>query len=107
MQNAKEIYECPHVEARQTLIDVPDPVLGSARLVGPPFKLSGDPEPLTRAAPLLGEHTAEILRERLGYSEEKVTALCEQKELSRLTKSERRRRCRAPSAARSGSSAAP
>ncbi|MGE5272173.1 MAG: CaiB/BaiF CoA transferase family protein [Verrucomicrobiota bacterium] len=78
VQNAKEIYECSHVEARHTLIDVPDPVLGSARLVGPPFKLSADPEPLVRAAPLLGEHTAEILRERLGYSEEKVTALYEE-----------------------------
>ena len=78
VQNAKEIYECRHVEARHTLIDVPDPVLGSARLVGPPFKLSADPEPLVRAAPRLGEHTAEILRERLGYSEEKVTALYEE-----------------------------
>jgi CoA:oxalate CoA-transferase len=75
VQNAQEIYECPHVEARRTLIDVPDPVLGSVRLVGPPFKLSADPEPLARAAPLLGEHTAEILHERLGYSDEKVTAL--------------------------------
>jgi CoA:oxalate CoA-transferase len=78
VQNAREIYECPHVEARRTLIDVPDPVLGSARLVGPPFKLSGDLRPLTRSAPLLGEHTAEILRERLGYSEEKVSALREE-----------------------------
>ena len=78
VQNAKEIYECPHVDARQTLIDVPDPVLGSVRLVGPPFKLSADPEPLARAAPLLGEHTAEILHERLGYSDEKVTALREE-----------------------------
>jgi CoA:oxalate CoA-transferase len=75
VQNAQEIYECPHVEARRTLIDVPDPVLGSVRLVGPPFKLSADPEPVARAAPLLGEHTDEILHKRLGYSDEKVTAL--------------------------------
>ena len=75
VQNAQEIYECPHVAARQTLIDVPDPILGSVRLVGPPFKLSGDPRPLTGAAPLLGEHTAEILREMLGYSEEQVSRL--------------------------------
>jgi CoA:oxalate CoA-transferase len=75
VQNAKEIYECPHVEARRTLIDVPDPVLGSTKLVGPPFKLSASPEPLTGAAPLLGEHTAEVLRDRLGCSDENVTAL--------------------------------
>jgi crotonobetainyl-CoA:carnitine CoA-transferase CaiB-like acyl-CoA transferase len=57
------------------LIDVPDPILGSIRLVGPPFKLSGDPEPLAGAAPLLGEHTSEILREMLGYSDQQVTEL--------------------------------
>ena len=34
------------------LIDVPDPILGSVRLVGPAFKMSGSPEPLARAAPL-------------------------------------------------------
>jgi formyl-CoA transferase len=75
VQDAKEIYECPHVDARQMLIDVPDPILGSVRLVGPPFKMSGNPEPLTGAAPLLGEHTSEILRDMLGYSDQRVTEL--------------------------------
>jgi len=77
VQNAREIYECPHVAARQTLIDVPDSVLGSVRLVGPPFKLSANPEPIARAAPRLGEHTSEILRE-LGYSDETVSRLQEE-----------------------------
>lgn len=75
VQNAREIHECPHVEARQMLIDVPDPILGTVRLVGPPFKMSGSPEPVTMAAPLLGEHTSEILREKLGYSNEQVAQL--------------------------------
>jgi CoA:oxalate CoA-transferase len=78
VQNAQEIHDCPHVEARRTLIDVPDPVLGSVKLVGPPFKMSGNPEPVARAAPRLGEHTAEILREALGYSEERVSQLQEE-----------------------------
>jgi CoA:oxalate CoA-transferase len=75
VQNAQEVYECPHLEARQMLIDVPDPILGSVRLVGPPFKMSGNPEPLRGAAPLLGEHTSEILRDMLGYSDQQVTEL--------------------------------
>lgn len=75
VQDAREIYDCPHVDARQMLIDVPDPILGSVRLVGPPFRMSGNPEPLTGAAPLLGEHTTEILREALGYSADQVMAL--------------------------------
>jgi formyl-CoA transferase len=45
------------------MIDVPDPILGTVKLVGPVAKLSGSPEPVTRPAPLLGEHTAEVLRE--------------------------------------------
>ena len=75
VQNAQEIFDCPHVAARQQLIDVPDPILGTVRLVGPPMKLSRSLEPVTKPAPLLGEHTAEILREMLGYSTEKVERL--------------------------------
>jgi crotonobetainyl-CoA:carnitine CoA-transferase CaiB-like acyl-CoA transferase len=63
------------VAARQTLIDVPDPVLGTVRLVGPTFKLSGDPQPVANAAPRLGEHTGEILREMLGYADRDVIRL--------------------------------
>jgi crotonobetainyl-CoA:carnitine CoA-transferase CaiB-like acyl-CoA transferase len=75
VQNARDIFESDHVKARGMLIDVPDPILGSVRLVGPSFKMSGDPRPITGAAPLLGEHNAEILREMLGYSDEDVVRL--------------------------------
>jgi CoA:oxalate CoA-transferase len=75
VQNAKEIFECPHVEARKLLIDVPDPILGSVKLVGPAFKMSGSTEPVTKPAPLLGQHNAEILTELLGYSHEQVAKL--------------------------------
>jgi crotonobetainyl-CoA:carnitine CoA-transferase CaiB-like acyl-CoA transferase len=75
VQNAQEIFDCPQVAARKQLIDVPDPVLGTARLVGSPIKLSGSPEPVTNAAPLLGQHTAEIVRDLLGYPEEEVNRL--------------------------------
>ena len=75
VQNAREIYECPQVEARRMLIDVPDAILGTVRLVGPPFKLSADPQPVATAAPGLGEHSAEILRELLGYTDQDVSRL--------------------------------
>ena len=75
VQTAQDILDCPHVAARQTLIEVPDPVLGTARLVGPPIKLSGDPTPITGPAPRLGEHTVTVLKELLGYTEDQVAQL--------------------------------
>jgi len=75
VQTAQEIFDCPHVAARKLLIDVPDPILGTVKLVGPVAKLSGNPEPVANPAPLLGEHNAEILREELGYTEEQISQL--------------------------------
>ena len=75
VQNAREIFECSHVAARQLLIDVPDPILGSVKLVGPVARLSGNTEPLVGPAPLLGQHNAEILSELLGYTEEQIGQL--------------------------------
>jgi crotonobetainyl-CoA:carnitine CoA-transferase CaiB-like acyl-CoA transferase len=75
VQTAQEIFDCPHVASRQLLIDVPDPVLGSVRLVGPVARMSDQGEPLLGPAPLLGQHNAEILTELLGYSNEQVSEL--------------------------------
>lgn len=72
VQSAKEVFEDPHVAARQLLIDVPDPILGSVKLVGPVAKMSSSSGPLTGPAPLLGQHSAEVLTELLGYTEEQV-----------------------------------
>ena len=83
VQNAQEIYDDPQVAARRLMIDVPDPILGSVRLVGPSPKLSGSPEPLIMAAPLLGEHNGEVLAEMLGYTREQVARLEEDGVISR------------------------
>lgn len=74
VQNARDVFECPQVAARKVLIDAPDPILGSVRLVGPPFKMSGHPEPVANPAPLLGQHTGEILSE-LGYNPAQIETL--------------------------------
>lgn len=38
-------------------------------------KLAGEEEPRHRASPALGEHTRQVLRDTLGYSEERIDAL--------------------------------
>ena len=72
VQTAQEVFDDPHVATRRLMIDVPDPVLGSVKLVGPVPKLSGDREPVACSAPLLGQHNEEVLAEVLGYSQEDV-----------------------------------
>jgi formyl-CoA transferase len=57
------------------MIEVPDPILGPVKLVGPVPKLAADPEPITRPAPRLGEHSREIVKDTLGYTEEDVDRL--------------------------------
>lgn len=76
VQTAEDIHACPQIAARQLIIDVPDPVIGTARLVGTPFKMSGNTTPITRPAPGLGEHSEDILAE-LGHSSERITELRE------------------------------
>jgi CoA:oxalate CoA-transferase len=77
VQNAQEIFECPHVAARRTLVEVDDPVAGTVKLVGPPIKMSNQTTPIAFPAPRLGEHNEEILRELLGYSPEQIKNLAE------------------------------
>jgi len=78
VQNAQEIYDDPQVAARRLMIEVPDPVLGTVKLVGPVARLSGSPDPVTRPAPLLGEHNAEVLMQMLGYTQQDVDRLEEE-----------------------------
>ena len=53
----------PQVRALDTLVDVQHRRAGSTRALGTPVKFSTTPTRVERAAPLLGEHTPEILAE--------------------------------------------
>jgi crotonobetainyl-CoA:carnitine CoA-transferase CaiB-like acyl-CoA transferase len=74
VQNAQDIFTCPHAAARGALVEVDDPVAGPVKLVGPPIKMSNQMEPEVRPAPRLGQHNAEILQE-LGYTAEEIQEL--------------------------------
>jgi formyl-CoA transferase len=74
VQDAQQVSECDHLQSRELFIDVPDPVIGTARLVGPVAKTSAGLPPRTEAAPRLGEHTDEVLAE-IGLTPEQIAGL--------------------------------
>jgi formyl-CoA transferase len=59
----RQVFEDPHTLAREMMVEVEHPVEGTLKALGIPVKLSDTPGAVRRAAPLLGEHTEEVLRE--------------------------------------------
>ncbi len=57
------VFADPHLAERGLFVDLPHPVLGTVRAIGSPLHLSDTPPVMRRAAPLLGEHTREVLAE--------------------------------------------
>jgi formyl-CoA transferase len=70
----KEIAEEPSLRTTGTVVEVDHPTRGPYLTVGNPIKLSDSP-PDVRRSPLLGEHTDEILRKVLGYSDKEVAEI--------------------------------
>jgi CoA:oxalate CoA-transferase len=70
-----KVIDHPQVSARGVLVDCEHPVAGRIKMVGPPVRMSDTPGSVRAPAPLLGEHTDEVLRERLGMTDEEISAL--------------------------------
>jgi crotonobetainyl-CoA:carnitine CoA-transferase CaiB-like acyl-CoA transferase len=71
-----EIVTDPHVEAHNMLVELPRPDGGSPVLVpGNPIKMSKVAEGPETRVPWLGEHTDEVLRAELGFSDDELASL--------------------------------
>jgi len=78
INNIAQVVAHPQVQARGTLVEMQHPRAGKVKMVGAPVRLSETPGSVRTPSPMLGEHTAEVLRELLGMSPEAVAALREQ-----------------------------
>jgi len=73
-----QVFADPQVRARGMQVELPHAQAGTVPLVGSPMKFSASPVRYQRPPPLLGEHTSEVLGERLGYDATTLQALHEQ-----------------------------
>ena len=69
------VVKDPQVNARHMLVEIEHPVAGKLHVPGIPIKMYKTPGSVDTPAPLLGQHTDEILKELLGMSKEEVDAL--------------------------------
>lgn len=77
LNEMSDVFQDPNLRARGFFVDVDHPYTGVLTYPGAPFKMEDTPWQAGRA-PLLGEHTAEILEDELGHSPEAVARLREQ-----------------------------
>ena len=74
-----EVFSDPQIRHLGLLAEVEQPTYeahgGRARMLGFPFRASATPPSIRRPAPLLGEHTAEVLTKVLGLSAAEVSRL--------------------------------
>ncbi len=69
-----EMQADPQTLARGMVVEAPHSRLGPVKTLGSPVKLSLTPTSIRRGAPLLGEHSREVLRE-IGYAEDDIDRL--------------------------------
>ncbi|MDP2118440.1 MAG: CaiB/BaiF CoA-transferase family protein [Hoeflea sp.] len=75
VQTGEDLANCEHLKARKALVEVDDPDVGSLLLARAPVRMSAMGEVRKASAPKLGQHTADVLGDMLGYSEHRIAEL--------------------------------
>ncbi len=71
----EEAFASPLAADRAMRVDIDHPTAGVISQVGAPWKLDGASSPVRMPPPTLGQHTAEVLHDILGYDASQVAAL--------------------------------
>jgi crotonobetainyl-CoA:carnitine CoA-transferase CaiB-like acyl-CoA transferase len=69
-----EMHDDVQANARDMIVELDHPKAGRMKTLGHPVKFSKTPAEVTRAAPLLGQHSREILKQA-GYGGDEIDAL--------------------------------
>jgi formyl-CoA transferase len=73
--SVEDIFNDPHYEARENIVEMPHPKLGSIKMPGIVPKFSKTPGEVKWVGPELGEHNQEIYTELLGLTKEEIVEL--------------------------------
>ena len=68
IQSPGEVMKDPQFAHREFFVEMEHPVMGNMKVPGAPFKMASTPWSSGSAAPAAGQHTVEVLGERLGFS---------------------------------------
>ena len=71
----QQVFEDPETYHRGMRIRLDHPLSGTVDLIGNPLKLSETPVDSSRAPPVLGADTEDVLREALGLDADRLAAL--------------------------------
>jgi formyl-CoA transferase len=77
LRTVEEAFNSPEARERHRLSHIPHPSAGSVPNIESPLHLGLTPAVDPVAAPLLGQHTREVLRKTLGYDDARIAALAE------------------------------
>ncbi len=77
IHSIEQIVRDPVVAHRQMLVTVQQPGVGQMKIAGSPFRMSVTPGQVYSHAPLLGEHSIEVLGDVLKYSDDSIRVLRE------------------------------
>jgi crotonobetainyl-CoA:carnitine CoA-transferase CaiB-like acyl-CoA transferase len=77
LRTVEEGFNAPEVRDRRRLSQIPHPTAGAVPNIETPLTMSLTPTIDPIAAPLLGEHTKDVLRKTLGYDDRRIAALAE------------------------------
>ncbi|QQK77434.1 CoA transferase [Salicibibacter cibarius] len=75
VQTIAEVADDPHLKYRNMIREVYHPKEGQIKIPGSPIRLSDSPLEDISAAPIMGEHTEEVLENMLGLSKDDLSQL--------------------------------
>jgi crotonobetainyl-CoA:carnitine CoA-transferase CaiB-like acyl-CoA transferase len=77
LRTVEEAFNSPEARERHRLSHIPHPSAGSVPNIESPLQFGLTPAVDPVAAPLLGQHTREVLRKTLGYDDARIAALAD------------------------------